>query len=102
MPTNSVKSSVRKTASKPAALQQAECTQSALAECVGRTVRRYLTDMGDTACSEGLYALVLRELEVALLREAMAFHDGNQSRTADVLGINRATLHKKLALHGLI
>jgi len=101
MPTNSVRSSVRRTARKPAVLQQ-ECTQSALAECVERTVRRYLTDMGDTACSEGLYALVLRELEVAMLREAMAFHDGNQSRTADVLGINRATLHKKLALHGLI
>ncbi|MBN8713378.1 MAG: Fis family transcriptional regulator [Xanthomonadales bacterium] len=102
MPTNSVRSPVRRAARKPAALQQAERTQSALAECVGRTVRRYLIDMGDTACSEGLYALVLRELEVALLREAMAFHDGNQSRTADALGINRATLHKKLALHGLI
>jgi Fis family transcriptional regulator len=102
MSTNSVRSSVRRAASKPAVLQQAECTQSALAECVERTVRRYLTDMGDTACSEGLYALVLRELEVAMLREALAFHDGNQSRTADVLGINRATLHKKLALHGLI
>lgn len=102
MPTNSVRSSARRAATKPAALPQSEGTQSALAECVERTVRRYLIDMGDTACSEGLYALVLRELEVAMLREAMAFHDGNQSRTADVLGINRATLHKKLTLHGLI
>lgn len=102
MPINSVRSPARRAASKPAASQQPDCTQSALAECVGHTVRRYLTDMGDTACSEGLYALVLRELEVALLREAMAFHEGNQSRTADALGINRATLHKKLTLHGLI
>ena len=77
-------------------------TQSALSECVSRTVRRYLADIGDTECSEGLHALVLREVEVPLLREVLAFHDGNQSRAASALGINRATLRKKLALHGLL
>lgn len=76
--------------------------QSALGECVTRTVRRYLADIGDTPCSEGLHALVLREVEIPLLREVLAFHDGNQSRAAAALGINRATLRKKLAMHGLI
>jgi len=75
---------------------------SALSECVSRTVRRYLADIGDTECSEGLHALVLREVEVPLLREVLAFHDGNQSRAAVALGINRATLRKKLAAHGLL
>jgi len=37
-----------------------------------------------------------------LLREVLAFHEGNQSRAATALGINRATLRKKLAAHGLI
>lgn len=77
-------------------------SQSALSECVGRTVRRYLADIGDTECAEGLHALVLREVEVPLLREVLAFHDGNQSRAASALGINRATLRKKLATHGLL
>lgn len=77
-------------------------SQSALSECVSRTVRRYLADIGDTPCEEGLHALVLREVEGPLLREVLAFHDGNQSRAAAVLGINRATLRKKLAAHGLI
>jgi Fis family transcriptional regulator len=77
-------------------------SQSALSECVSRTVRRYLADIGDTECTEGLHALVLREVEVPLLREVLAFHDGNQSRAASALGINRATLRKKLALHGLL
>jgi Fis family transcriptional regulator, factor for inversion stimulation protein len=77
-------------------------SQSALSECVTRTVRRYLADIGDTECSEGLHALVLREVEVPLLREVLAFHDGNQSRAAHALGINRATLRKKLASHGLL
>lgn len=76
--------------------------QSALSECVERTVRRYLADLGDTVCSDGLHAMVLREVEAPLLREVMAFHDGNQSRAAEVLGINRATLRKKLTFHGLI
>jgi Fis family transcriptional regulator len=77
-------------------------SQSALSECVSRTVRRYLADIGDTACDEGLHALVIREVEGPLLREVMAFHEGNQSRAAAVLGINRATLRKKLAAHGLL
>jgi Fis family transcriptional regulator, factor for inversion stimulation protein len=77
-------------------------SQSALSECVSRTVRRYLADIGDTPCDEGLHALVLREVEGPLLREVLAFHDGNQSRAAAVLGINRATLRKKLAAHGLL
>lgn len=77
-------------------------SQSALSECVSRTVRRYLADIGDTECAEGLHALVLREVEVPMLREVLAFHDGNQSRAAVALGINRATLRKKLASHGLL
>ena len=86
-------------AGSPAASLQ---SQSALSECVSRTVRRYLADIGDTECAEGLHALVLREVEVPLLREVLAFHDGNQSRAASALGINRATLRKKLAAHGLL
>lgn len=77
-------------------------SQSALSECVSRTVRRYLADIGDTACDEGLHALVIREVEGPMLREVLAFHDGNQSRAAAALGINRATLRKKLAAHGLL
>jgi Factor for inversion stimulation Fis, transcriptional activator len=77
-------------------------SSSALSECVSRTVRRYLADIGDTECTEGLHALVLREVELPMLREVLAFHDGNQSRAASALGINRATLRKKLAAHGLL
>jgi Fis family transcriptional regulator len=77
-------------------------SQSVLSECVSRTVRRYLADIGDTASDEGLHALVIREVEGPLLREVLAFHEGNQSRAAVALGINRATLRKKLAAHGLL
>jgi len=76
--------------------------QSALSECVSRTVKRYLKDLGDTPCDEGLFPLVMREVEGPLLREVMAWHEGNQSRAAAALGINRATLRKKLTAHGLL
>jgi Fis family transcriptional regulator len=97
---NAVRSQTRSAANQASA--PGERTQSALGECVTRTVRRYLADIGDTPCAEGLHALVLREVEVPLLREVLAFHDGNQSRAAAALGINRATLRKKLALLGLV
>lgn len=73
--------------------------QPALRECVARAVRRYLLDMDGEA--NGLYALVLDEVEAPLLREVMGWASGNQSRAAAALGINRATLRKKLAEHGL-
>lgn len=73
-----------------------------LRECVTRSVRRYLTDLNGTPCREGLYALLMREVEAPLLNEVLGWCGGNQSRAAEALGINRATLRKKLLAHGLI
>ncbi len=100
MSVNAVRPSARGIAEPSAA--HAGNTQSALGECVTRTVRRYLADIGDTPCREGLYTLVVQEVEAAMLREVMAFHGGNQSRAAGALGINRTTLRKKLSLSGLL
>ncbi|HOX71739.1 MAG: helix-turn-helix domain-containing protein [Dokdonella sp.] len=74
--------------------------QPALRECVSRAVRRYLADV-DSQPTEGLHALVVGEVEMPLLREVMAWYGGNQSRAAAALGINRATLRKKLQQYGL-
>jgi Fis family transcriptional regulator len=48
-----------------------------------------------------LYDLVLREVEEPLFRAALKHVDGNQSRAAVILGINRGTLRKKLRQFGL-
>ena len=48
-----------------------------------------------------LYDLVLGEVEEPLLRAVLSYTEGNQVRAADILGINRGTLRKKLRLHGL-
>ena len=74
--------------------------QPVLRECVSHAVRRYLADI-DSQPAEGLHALVLSEVEMPLLREVLGWYGGNQSRAAAALGINRATLRKKLQLYGL-
>ena len=48
-----------------------------------------------------LYDMVLREVEEPLFRAALDYAEGNQSRAAVILGINRGTLRKKLRQFGL-
>jgi len=48
-----------------------------------------------------LYDMVLREIEEPLFRTVLSYSEGNQSRAAGILGINRATLRKKLREFGL-
>jgi Fis family transcriptional regulator len=48
-----------------------------------------------------LYDMVMREVEGPLLRVVLDYVEGNQSRAAQVLGINRGTLRKKLRELGL-
>lgn len=46
-----------------------------------------------------LYEVILGEVEPPLLRATLRYCDGNQSRAAELLGLNRATLRKKLSLY---
>ena len=84
-------------------LAQSEPGQDAdqpLAQCVAGTVRRYLEDLGDSAPTN-LYQLLLEQIEKPLLAVVMEKARGNRCRAAEVLGINRNTLRKKLLQYGL-
>jgi Fis family transcriptional regulator len=48
-----------------------------------------------------LYDLVLEQVEEPLLEAVMRYSHGNQSRAAEILGINRGTLRKKLKSYGI-
>lgn len=50
----------------------------------------------------GLYQLFLNEVEAPLLEIVMREVRGNQSRAAEILGLNRGTLRKKLKQHELL
>jgi len=60
----------------------------------------YFTNLNGHAPGH-LYELVMREVEEPLFRAVLDYADGNQSRAADILGINRGTLRKKLKNYGI-
>ena len=71
-----------------------------LAKCVKRSLERYFKDLDGEKTSD-LYAMVINEIERPLLEVVMRHAESNQCRAAEMLGINRNTLRKKLKLHGL-
>ena len=64
-------------------------------------VEEYLQMMGDEPVS-GLYEMVLAEVEAPLLRSVLSFTNHNQSQSAEILGLNRGTLRKKLRKYHLL
>lgn len=72
--------------------------EPALRECVARAVRAYLVSTRGRS-TEDLFRMVLAEVEAPMLVEVLAHCAGNQTRAAEILGITRATLRKKLAEH---
>jgi Fis family transcriptional regulator len=50
---------------------------------------------------DGLYRLVMEEVERPLLEILMDYCSGNQTKAAQCLGLNRGTLRKKLQYYGL-
>ncbi|HRW64438.1 MAG: DNA-binding transcriptional regulator Fis [Candidatus Competibacter phosphatis] len=71
-----------------------------LRDQVYEALRIYFHNLGDQQPSN-LYDLVLREVEPPLLEIVMQRTRGNQTKAADLLGINRGTLRKKLRRYGL-
>lgn len=67
-----------------------------LADSVEAHLQRYFDLHGDALPPPGLYDRILREIERPLLQVALDATGGNQLRCADLLGINRNTLRKKL------
>ncbi len=65
-----------------------------------RALSDYFTSLNGHRPSH-LYDLVLREVEEPLFRVVLDYAEGNQSRAAVILGINRGTLRKKLKELGL-
>lgn len=72
-----------------------------LRTCVKEAVENYFLNLDGHEVSE-FYDLVMSEVEAPLLETVLAHANGNQSRAAAMLGINRATLRKKIRRYNLI
>ena len=67
-----------------------------LSASVERHLRRYFDLHGGQLPPVGLYQRILKEIETPLIEIALDATGGNQAKCADLLGINRNTLRKKI------
>ncbi len=67
-----------------------------LSGSVEKHLRRYFDLHGGVLPPPGLYQRILREVETPLIEIALDATGGNQAKCADLLGINRNTLRKKI------
>jgi Fis family transcriptional regulator, factor for inversion stimulation protein len=72
-----------------------------LRDLTGEALRTYFSDLNGHKPGH-LYDLVLGEVEPPLFEAVLDYTNGNQSRAAQILGLNRATLRKKLRQYELL
>lgn len=72
-----------------------------LRDHVYEALRIYFHNLGDQQQPSNLYDLVLQEMESPLLEIVMQRTRGNQTKAAELLGINRGTLRKKLRQYSM-
>lgn len=79
---------------------QSQVTNKPLRDSVKQAVRNYLLQLDGQDVND-IYELVLSEVEHPMLDMIMQHTRGNQTRAANMLGINRGTLRKKLKKYGM-
>ncbi|KPQ14328.1 MAG: two-component system, NtrC family, nitrogen regulation response regulator GlnG [Rhodobacteraceae bacterium HLUCCO18] len=67
-----------------------------LSSSVAKHLRRYFDLHGGVLPPPGLYTRILKEVEMPLIEIALEATGGNQAKCAELLGINRNTLRKKI------
>lgn len=75
--------------------------QYSLRESVEMALKYYFQDL-DGQPTTNLYQLVISEVEGPLLEAVLDYTRYNQSKAAEMLGLNRGTLRKKLKQHDLL
>ncbi len=76
-------------------------SKESIQEVVQKSLEEYFNDLGEQQASN-IYDMVVLTVEKPILEVVMLRAEGNQSHAAQMLGINRNTLRKKLQEHGLL
>ena len=72
-----------------------------LSASVDQHIRRYFGALGEAVSAPGLHARILREVEHPLIVATLEVTRGNQVKAAEILGINRNTLRKRIRELGI-
>ena len=78
----------------------ADARDNELSSTVRKVMRQYFKDL-DGEKPTGIYDMVVAAVEKPMLEVVMFQAQGNQTRAAQLLGLNRNTLRKKLQQHGI-
>jgi Fis family transcriptional regulator len=89
-----------RTHARAAARAEAAERENELSLTVRKMMKQYFNDL-DGEKPSGIYNMVVNCVEKPLLEVVMYHAQGNQTRAAELLGINRNTLRKKLLEHGI-
>ncbi|MCH2220283.1 MAG: Fis family transcriptional regulator [Dechloromonas sp.] len=76
-------------------------SQHDLGKCVVTALEQYFRDL-DGESPSAIYDMVLKSVEKPMLEVVLAKAGSNQTLAAEMLGINRNTLRKKLTEHQLL
>ena len=72
-----------------------------LRDCVEKAVSNYFQHLDGQEVTD-VYEMVLAEVEAPMLEVVMKYTRHNQTKAANLLGLNRGTLRKKLKQYGLL
>lgn len=78
-----------------------EMSKEQIQEVITNSLQDYFNVL-DGQKPTGIYDMIMHTVEKPLLATVMAHAKNNQSLAAEILGINRNTLRKKLLEHGLL
>ena len=92
---------LRDIAIKPVVPTQGSVATQSLRDYVENAVNNYFQHL-DGPDVTNVYDMVLSEVETPLLEVVMKYTRHNQTKAAEVLGLNRGTLRKKLKQYGLL
>lgn len=74
--------------------------ENEIARCVRRTLDGYFRDL-DGEKPAGMYEMVMSCVEKPLIEVVLHRVGGNQTQAAELLGVNRNTLRKKIRIYGI-
>jgi len=91
----------KKIPAKKAPAKKAPVKSNGLRDHVAECIAAYFDRFEGEDLPSDIYGMVLEEFEAPVLAEVMKRTGGNKLRAAEVLGMNRATLRKKLNNYGI-
>lgn len=76
-----------------------ELSQSGIGHLVSIYLENFIIDHPNFCDMDNLYGVIVDEVEKALIVKVLEKTKGNQSKAAQILGLNRNTLRKKVLEH---